>query len=249
MKELNIKNIANPSGGFLPVAMTKDKLVHFFFIAAFASGCAFSAIANPAVIKPSEVTPAELSHVMQTRWQTDAYRLGLTVDTFKFALDNYMRLVFDNHQPAIPLLSAVTANITSEAQLVQIMNKQRAEFANYLGIPVEILGDFEMLMPAYMPELSLPLNGEHNAQKPIERITVTCKDACGNKGSSSRDTLLLLDIYREATKAGIGQYTEFPVQMLSTDGSFLRAAVFKYNNFSGAWLVRDLPRCDTCALD
>jgi len=227
----------------------KKHLFHFFIISTFTSSCALSAVAKPMAIETPVVTPADLSQAMQTRWQTDAYRLGLTVDTFKFALDNYMRLVFDNHQPAIQLLSTVTANITAEAQLVQIMNKQRAEFANYLGIPVEILGDFEMLMPAYMPELSLSLNGEHNAKKPIERITVTCKDACGNKGSSWRDTLLLLDIYREATKAGISQYTEFPVQMLSTDGSFLRAAVFKYNNFSGAWLVRDLPRCDTCALD
>ncbi len=155
----------------------KKYLFHFFVVSTLTSSVVLSAVANPIAIETPVVTPADLSQAMQTRWQTDAYRLGLSVDTFKFALDNYMRLVFDNHQPAIPLLSTVTANITSEAQLVQIMNKQRAEFANYLGIPVEILGDFEMLMPAYMPELSLSLNGEHNAKKPIERITVTCKDA------------------------------------------------------------------------
>lgn len=145
----------------------KKHLFHFFIISTFTSSCALSAVTNPMAIEPPAVTPADLSQAMQTRWQTDAYRLGLTVDTFKFALDNYMRLVFDNHQPAIPLLSTVTANITSEAQLEQIMNKQRAEFANYLGIPVEILGDFEMLMSVYMPELSLSSTCAPCVQKPI----------------------------------------------------------------------------------
>lgn len=145
----------------------KKHLVHFLMIFTLTSSFMLSAAANQMSIETPVVTAVDPSQAMLTRWQTDADRLGLTVDTFKFALDNYMRLVFDNHQPAIPLLSTVTANITSEAQLSQIMNKQRAEFANYLGIPVDILGDFEMLMSAYTPELSLSSTCAPCAEKPI----------------------------------------------------------------------------------
>ncbi|MDZ7869193.1 MAG: hypothetical protein U5L02_08325 [Rheinheimera sp.] len=209
-----------------------------------------TAFANANSTLGQQLVPAEPGHAMQARWQTDAYRLGISVEVFKSALDNYMRLVFDNFQPAIPLLSDVTDGVATEAQLQQIMNKQRAEFANYLGIPVEILNEFEMLMPAYMPELTLPeIQPSGDKDKKVERIQVTCKDACANKGNSWRDTLLLLEIYQSATKAGIGQYSEFPVLMVGKDGSSLRSAVFKYNNYSGAWFVRDLPRCSTCSHD
>ncbi len=226
------------------------KSVYLFALSFTTLVLAPTTFAQPSDYPSQQIVPAEPAQAMQARWQTDAYRLGISVDVFKAALDNYMRLVFDNYQPAMPLLSEVTAGITTEAQLQQIMNKQRAEFANYLGIPVEILSDFEMLMPAYMPELTLPEtqpNGDKNVK--VERIQVTCKDACANKGSSWRDTVLLLEIYQAATKAGIGQYAEFSVLMIGKDGLPLRAAVFKYNNYSGAWFVRDMPRCDGCSLD
>lgn len=227
--------------------MKKQVLCSLAF-SAFTLVVPLTAFANPT---PSpQIVPAAPGQVMQARWQTDAYRLGLSVDVFKAALDNYMRLVFDDYKPAMPLLSDVTDGVTTEAQLQQIMNKQRAEFANYLGIPVEILQEFEMLMPAYMPELALTeIQPSGDKDKKIARIQVTCKDACANKGNSWRDTLLLLEIYQAATKAGIGQYSEFPVLMVGKDGSALRAAVFKYNNYSGAWFVRDLPRCSTCSHD
>ena len=139
--------------------------------------------------------------------------------------------------------------------VVQILNSQKNDLANYLGIDVYKL---ERFIQRYELAETKEKKKLANKQKPssqlmftakssTERIIVKCRDFC-NSGKDWSGNLLSLVIMNKASTAGIEQYTSFSVEFkdYQTNDAFKREQ-WKYNNFSGAWF-EEKETCSTCDL-
>jgi hypothetical protein len=127
--------------------------IALFIVGCLAISLSFTSQAAPSAspaANATQVTPSATTQNLIARWQADADTLGLSLETFKHALDQYMRLVYDNADPNIvPLHQLINSDMTAQ-QKIALLNQNRAMFAAYLGIPVNALGDFERLMSSYV---------------------------------------------------------------------------------------------------
>jgi len=177
-----------------------------------------------------------------------ASQLGISPEVYKEAVDNFMRMYLGDTDPNLTELTDIPelSNLESvnEATLLKIINNQKSEFASYLGLPVSKFDAFiehisTKLDNEQLQLIAMGLDGE------IERIEIKCEEACSTNSLS-----IGVHIMEAAKHHGIGQYEKFVVGFVGSSGNVYSESLWKYNNFSGAWKIKDLSRpCPTCPFD
>lgn len=212
----------------------------FLHVTLFQLGLMLSANAMATTLQdyalPSSVTQ------IKARMASEASSLGIDIEAYAKAVAQYSRVMVGDATPNMQTIDQHSLSSMTDLEKVQLMNRQRAGFASWLGIPVEQLDNFLKLMPNAPEKVGKNVIQTSNARE-VEVVIIYCRDFCG------QNTLdMSLNIYSEALNQGIPQYTEFRVDFVNSSGTTVETAPYKYNNFSGAWQVGPgtVSNCPTC---
>ena len=213
----------------------------FLHVTLFQLGLMLSANAMAATLQhhtqPNSVTE------IKTRMASEAASLGLDIEAYAKAVAQYSRVMLGDATPEMRTIDQHPLSSMTELEKVQLMNRQRAGFASWLGIPVEQLDNFLKLMPNAPENVGKKDIQTSNAKEAKDIVVIYCRDFCGQKTID-----MSLHIYHEALNQDIPQYTEFQVNFVNGSGTTVETAIYKYNNFSGAWQVGpgNVINCPTC---
>ena len=134
-----------------------------------------------------------------------------------------------------------------EDKLQSLINDRKAKLASLLGLDVNYL---EAFLEYYSEQRVGNLNSGsgYAVSGVMERIEVVCSgDEC--TPGSPYSINMSLAIYQRAINAGIPAYTQFRVEFKKQNTSTTtKAEIWKYNDYSGAWMVKSAP-CSECHVD
>ena len=188
-----------------------------------------------------------------------AKTLNLRSEQFMRAAHKFERLE-ENGSDMLPLHETATfkevatyvANEMEVPALLQdrlqsLINERKAKLASLLGLDVNYL---EAFLDYYSEQRMGRLNSstQHAIAGVTETITVVCSgDGC--MPGSPYSINMSLTIYQKAVSAGIQPYTQFRVEFNKQNTTpTTKAEIWKYNDYSGAWMVRSAP-CTQCHVD
>lgn len=206
----------------------------------------------------AEVSKSPAENLIE-KIDSSARSLAISTEQYVEAAHNFERLI-DNGMDVIPLhltetfkeydiYASVGAKVPAKLQkkMLNLINERKALFASKLGLDVNNLDRF---VNFYSDERfrTLDSTAVATAATTTERIEVYCSgDECN--ADSPYSINMSLTIYTRASQAGIPQYREFRVDFKDANTSTQKKAeIWKYNNFTGAWMVRSAP-CDACNVD
>ncbi|ATC96223.1 hypothetical protein [Pseudoalteromonas tunicata] len=196
---------------------------------------------------------------IQENIATGAQLIKITPNKMKFALDQFLSMYYGDKEPNLLPLSQYAYEHMTELELTELINGQKIGLANFYGLPVEVLREFENVMAERIADGSIinakKLSSHHSIQadkdigEKMTRITVTCKDACGT--NLSNNIIIGITIANIAAGAGIGQLEKFVVDFVDNNDTVQVSEFYRYTNTIGGWSLgpAPLPRCSTCHLD
>ncbi|EGM76369.1 hypothetical protein Rhein_3431 [Rheinheimera sp. A13L] len=234
--------------------------MHKLKMGAFAFSIVISAFCAQASseLKPADQkATADFNNSFIERHQQHANYLHLTEKQYHKALSSYLRLASGGKSNLKTLSSFPEVqearlyfeqNIELPAslsdKLAEIAKTQRQAYADYLGIPVEKLREFDAFVSSKVDMEQVTADLEQPTITPFsetEVIVVTCDAACVSHAK-------LNEMYKQiyfanlAMGGGVPQYKSFYVYYPSypADSAYEE---WRYNNYSGAWFRGVVEMC------
>ena len=148
------------------------------------------------------IEPTNSVLIIKSNIANNSKNLGLSEEAYKYATDQFMRLISGSSSPDMQLISEVPEFISPEdysaEDLHKAMNEQKTKFAKYFGIPVSKLDPFIAHMAvAFDADLfsggMTTFNTDNHMQK-----TIFCEQACSVNTTSGSSIALSLSVYHGA---------------------------------------------------
>ncbi|MDO6566599.1 hypothetical protein Q4561_05980 [Alteromonas sp. 1_MG-2023] len=212
----------------------------------------FPLLASSKSSATQEFLISESKEFISDDFSASAEALGLSISQMKYATDQFLLMVSEVKSPQMNEFREVhelmNPELYSQQEIMVAYNNQQTQMANFLGLPVDKLNPFFNEMTQHIiddDEFQRHFRTNTTNDK-YERIVIKCVGACGQ--ITSFESLLL--VYAAATDNDIPQFQNFIADFYNSDSSHSSRGLYRYNNFSSAWLERQVSKpCERCAFE